>query len=106
MILVCKSSGMNRMELIAKLARKRGSCAPMKAQGLAVAAGAKPVTRPLGKVPPITGGEARYACQGLNLWWHTGRASPVEPVAKAKQWRPKFRKGKHWLTRVAEGWRK
>lgn len=89
------------MELIAKLARKNGA-PPPKGRGLAVAAGAKPITRPLGQVPPITGGEACYACQGINLWWHAGRATPVEPVNPVKGWRPKFRQGTHALTRIAE----
>lgn len=93
-----------RMALIRAKAARRGS--PYKASGLFLAAnpGMESAVKPNAHLPPSGG---HWRCRGLRMKDRTTvRATRLEGAPEAREWRPKFRKGKHWLTRIAEGWAK
>ena len=101
---------MNRMELIARLAGKRTATLPAKPAGLHVTA--HPEEKATRKKPfdravyNKRGGRSGWFIADIENPAHRRKKWVACADAKAADWRPKFRKGKHWLTRVAEGWRK
>jgi hypothetical protein len=92
---------------LALIQAKIGSPAatPPKPKGLHCAATGDPsAVKPNARLP-ATGGHWR--CRGLRMKDRTTvRATALETTPKEAEWRPEFRKGEHWLTRVAEKWRK
>lgn len=101
---------MNRMEMIARLAGRKTAAPTTKPAGLY--ASANPDERATRKKPfdrttrPKRG--ARWGWYGAEIGHpeHRRKQWLGAPDERDADWRPEFRKGKHWLTRVAEGWRR
>jgi hypothetical protein len=89
------------MALIRVKASRGGS--PYKAPGLFLAAnpGTESAVRPNARLPR-SGGHWRGSGFGRMKDWTTVRATAIEGRPKGGEWRPEFRKGAHYLTRIAE----
>lgn len=87
------------MELIARLAGKNTHAATTKPVGMSAAkAGQTAVKLHAWRAPTRGNVYARgFGC------YQDGSVTAGATVREAKDWRPKFRKGEHWLTRIAEG---